>query len=176
KANPGKISMASFGTGSTSHLAGELFKTMTGVNMIHVPYRGSPPAHVDLISGQVQVMFDTLVASLPHIRAGTIRALAVASDSQLDLLPDVPRVADTVPGFEVSGWNGLAVRRGVPPQIIERLNAEVNAGLADPTVKARIAQANALPLRISFAQFGAFMSAETEKWAKVIRVAKIKPE
>jgi tripartite-type tricarboxylate transporter receptor subunit TctC len=176
KASPGKISMASFGSGSTSHLAGELFKTMTDVRMTHVPYRGSPPAHVDLMSGQVQVMFDTLVASLPHIRSGTIRALAVASDRQLDLLPDVPRVADTVPGFEVSGWNGLAVRRGVPPQIIERLNAEINAGLADPKVSARIAQANALPLLLSPAQFGAFMAAETEKWAKVIRAANIKPE
>jgi tripartite-type tricarboxylate transporter receptor subunit TctC len=176
KASPGKISMASFGTGSTSHLAGELFKTMTGVNMTHVPYRGSPAANVDLMSGQVQVMFDTLVGSLPHIRSGTIRALGVASGSQLDVLPDVPTVADTVPGFEVSGWNGLAVRMGVPAGIVERLNAEINAGLADPTVKARIAQATAVPLLLSPAQFGAHMAAETEKWGKVIRTANIKPD
>ena len=176
KASPGKISMASFGSGSTSHLAGELFKTMTGVSMTHVPYRGSPPAHVDLMSGQVQVMFDTLVASLAHIRSGSIRALAVASKSRLDDLPDVPTVADTVAGFEVAGWNGFAARRGVSPQIVERLNSEVNAGLADPTVKARIAQASALPLLLSPEQFGAYMSAETEKWGKVIRAANIKPE
>jgi tripartite-type tricarboxylate transporter receptor subunit TctC len=157
-------------------LASELFKTMTGISMTHVPYRGSPPAHVDLMSGQVQVMFDTLVASLPHIQSGTIRALGVTSSSRLDVLPDAPRVADTVPGFEVDGWNGFAVRRGVPPSIIERLNAEINAGLADPTVKARIAQAMALPLLLSPAQFGAHMAAETEKWGKVIRLANIKPE
>jgi len=176
KASPGKISMASFGSGSTSHLAGELFKIMSGVNMTHVPYRGSPPANVDLMSGQVQVMFDTLVGSLPHIRSGTIRALAVASSSRLDVLPDVPTVADTVPGFEVSGWNGIAVRKGVPAEIVERLNAEINAGLANPTVKARIAQATALPLQLSPGQFGAHMAAETEKWGKVIRSVNIKPD
>jgi len=176
KASPGKISMASFGSGSTSHLAGELFKIMSGVNMTHVPYRGSPPANVDLMSGQVQVMFDTLVGSLPHIRSGTIRALAVASSSRLDVLPDVPTVADTVPGFEVSGWNGIAVRKGVSAEIVERLNAEINAGLANPTVKARIAQATALPLQLSPGQFGAHMAAETEKWGKVIRSVNIKPD
>jgi len=176
KASPGKISMASFGSGSTSHLAGELFKIMSGVNMTHVPYRGSPPANVDLMSGQVQVMFDTLVGSLPHIRSGTIRALAVASSSRLDVLPDVPTVADTVPGFEVSGWNGVAVRKGVPAEIVERLNAEINAGLANPTVKARIAQATALPLQLSPGQFGAHMAAETERWGKVIRSVNIKPD
>jgi tripartite-type tricarboxylate transporter receptor subunit TctC len=131
KASPGKISMASFGAGTTSHLAGELFKMMTGINMTHVPYRGSPPAHIDLISGQVQVMFDTLVASLPHIRSGSIRAVAVASDSRLEILPDVPKVADTVAGFEAGGWTGFVVRKGVPTRIIERLNTEINASLAD---------------------------------------------
>src|SRR5712672_516522 len=173
KANPGKISMASFGSGSTSHLAGELFKTMRGINMIHVPYRGSPPANLDLMSGQVQVMFDTLVGSLPHIRSGTIRALAVASSSRLDVLPDAPRVADTVPGFEVSGWNGFAVRKGVPAGIIERLNTEISTGLSDPIVEVRIAQATALPLQLSPGQFGAHMATETEKWGKVIRTANI---
>jgi tripartite-type tricarboxylate transporter receptor subunit TctC len=176
KASPGKISMASFGSGSTSHLAGELFMTMTGVKLTHIPYRGSPPANLDLMSGQVQVMFDTLVSSLPHIRSGTIRALAVASSSRLDVLSDVPTVADTVPGFEVSGWNGFAVRKGVPAGIIERLNTEINAGLAEPTVKARIAHATALPLLLSPAQFGAHMVAETEKWGKVIRAANVRPE
>jgi tripartite-type tricarboxylate transporter receptor subunit TctC len=176
KTSPGKISMASFGSGSTSHLAGELFKTMTGVNMTHVPYRGSPPANVDLMSGQVQVMFDTLVGSLPHIRSGTLRALAVAGSSRLDVLPDAPRVADTVPGFEVSGWNGFAVRKGVPAGIIERLYTEISTGLADPIVKARIAQATAVPLLLSPAQFGAHVAAETEKWGKVIRTANIKPD
>src|SRR5712672_491854 len=135
KASPGKISMASFGSGSTSHLAGEMFKTMTGVNLTHIPYRGSVPANDDLISGQVHVMFDTLVGSLAHIRSGSIRTLAVATKIRLDELPDVPTVADAVPGFEVAGWNGFAARKGVPPQIVERLNAEINAGLANPTVK-----------------------------------------
>jgi tripartite-type tricarboxylate transporter receptor subunit TctC len=176
KASPGKINMASFGSGSTSHLAGEMFKTMTGVNMTHVPYRGAVPANVDLMSGQVQVMFGTLVASLPHIRSGTIRALAVASTSRLEDLPDVPTVAETVPGFEVDGWNGFAVRRGVPPQIIERLNVEINAGLADPTVKAHIAQVSAVPLLLSPEQFGKLIADDTEKWCKVIRAANIKAE
>jgi tripartite-type tricarboxylate transporter receptor subunit TctC len=174
KASPGKINMASFGSGSTSHLAGELFKTMTGVDMTHVPYRGSPPARVDLISGQVHVMFDTLVGLLPHIQSGTIRALAVASGTRLDVLPDTPRVADTVAGFEVSGWNGFAVRKGVPAGIIERLNTEINAGLTDPTVRARIVQTTAVPLLLSPAQFGAHMAAEAEKWGKVVRAANIK--
>jgi tripartite-type tricarboxylate transporter receptor subunit TctC len=119
-------------------------------------------------------MFDTLVGSLPSIRSGAIRALAVASNSRLEVLPDTPRVADTVPGFEVSGWNGFAVRKGVPTEIIDRLNAEINAGLADPTVKARIAQATAVPLLLSPAQFGTHMAAETEKWGKVVRSANIK--
>jgi tripartite-type tricarboxylate transporter receptor subunit TctC len=121
-------------------------------------------------------MFDTLVGSLPHIRSGTIRALAVAGSSRLDVLPDAPRVADTVPGFEVSGWNGFAVRKGVPAGIIERLNTEISTGLADPIVKARIAQATAVPLLLSPAQFGAHMAAETEKWGKVIRTANIKAD
>jgi tripartite-type tricarboxylate transporter receptor subunit TctC len=176
KASPGKISMASFGSGSSSHLAGELFETMAGVNMTHVPYRGSGAANIDLMSGQVQVMFDTLVASLPHIRSGTMRALAVASTSRLEDLPDVPTVADTVPGFEVAGWNGFAVRRGVPPQIVEKLNAEINAGLANPIVRTRIAQAGAVPLLLSPEQFGKLIADDAEKWGNVIRAANIKPD
>jgi len=176
KASPGKINMASFGSGSTSHLAGEMFKTMTGVDMTHVPYRGSGPANVDLISGQVQVMFNTLVSSLPHIQSDAVRALAVASTVRLEELPDVPTVAETVPGFEAVGWNGFVVRRGVPPRIIERLNAEINAGLADPTVRGRIAKAGAAPLLLSPEQFGKLIADDTEKWGKVIRAANIKAE
>ena len=176
KANPGKISMASFGRGTTSHLAGELFMSMTGVRMTHVPYRGSPPAQIDLISGQVEAMFDTLVASLPHIRSGSIRALAVASERRLDELPDVSTVAETVPGFEAGGWVGFAVKRGVSPDIIEKLSATINEGLANPTVKVRISQLVALPLPLGAAEFSAFVAAETKKWGEVVRLSGAKPE
>src|SRR5262249_29694842 len=118
KTNPGKISMASYGTGTTSHLAGELFKSMTGISLLHVPYRGSPPAHIDLMSGQVQVMFDTLTGSLPHLRSGAFRALAVAGKTRFEALPAVPTVNETVPGYDASGWGGIAAPRGTPPEII----------------------------------------------------------
>jgi tripartite-type tricarboxylate transporter receptor subunit TctC len=176
KASPGKISFASFGSGTASHLAGEMFKTMTGVDMTHVPYRGSPAANVDLMGGQVQIMFDTLTATLPHIRSGALRVIAVAGSSRLEDLPDVPMVADTVPGFEVAGWNGFLVRRGVPPHIIENLNSQINACLADPIIKARFAQAGAVPLLLSPEQFGKMLADDTEKWGKVIRATNIRAD
>jgi tripartite-type tricarboxylate transporter receptor subunit TctC len=153
-----------------------MFKAMTGIDMTHVPYRGSDQANVDLMSGQVQVMFGTLVSSLPYIRSGAIRALAVASTSRLEDLPNVPTIAETVPGFEAVGWNGIAVRRGVPPNVVERLNAAINAGLADPTVKAHFARGGAVPLLLSPEQFGKLIADDTEKWGKVIRAANIKAE
>src|SRR5262249_47139212 len=177
KANPGKISMASYGTGTSSHLAGELFKSMTGVDMLHVPYRGSPQAHIDLMSGQVQVMFDTLTASLPHIRSGAFRALAVTGKTRFEALPDIPTVAETVPGYDVSGWAGFCAPRGTPPEIIERLNREINAGgVHDPRVKAQLAGVSLTLTPFGAAEFGAFLAAETEKWGKVIKGLSVKPE
>src|SRR5262245_37749732 len=176
KANPGKISMASAGNGTPSHVSGELFKMMTGVNMVHVPYRGSAPMVADLLSGHVQVAFDTMTASLPHIRSGALRALAVAGKTRFAGLPDVPTVSDVVPGFEASAWQGVGVPRGTPNEIIERLNREINDGLANPVIKARLADAATTPMVFTPAEFGAYMAAETEKWAKVIRAANIKAE
>jgi tripartite-type tricarboxylate transporter receptor subunit TctC len=174
--NPGKISMASFGSGSTSHLAGELFCAATGIKMTHVPYRGSPAAHVDLISGQVQVMFDTLVGSLQHIRSGAIRAIAVASDRRVNELPNVPTVAETVNGFEAGGWTGFSVRKDVRPEVIARLNSEINAGLADPDIQSQLAQAIATPMPMSPRQFGQYIAAETEKWGRVVKLSGATPE
>ncbi len=176
KANPGKISMASFGAGSTSHVAGELFKTMTGVDLTHVPYRGSAPALIDVISGRVQVMFDVMTSSLPHIRSGALRALAMAGKTRFGALPDVPTVGDTVPGFEANSWCGVGVPKGTPPEIIERLNREINAGLANPTVKARLAEVATTPIFFTPAEFGAYLAAETEKWGKVVKLSGIKPD
>jgi tripartite-type tricarboxylate transporter receptor subunit TctC len=176
KANPGKINMASYGTGTTSHLAGELFKSMTGVNMLHVPYRGAAQAHIDLMSGRVQVMFDTLTASLPNIRSGAFRALAVTSKTRFEPLPDVPTVAETVPGYDASVWGGFCAPRGTPPEIIERLNREINAGFHDPQVKAQLAAASNTPLPLGPAEFGAFLAAETEKWGKVVKSSGVRPE
>ena len=176
KANPGKITMASYGTGSTSHVAGELFKMMTGVNMAHVPYRGGAPMVTDLLGGQVQVAIDVMSSSLPHIRSGALRALAVTTTTRLEALPDVPTVAETAPGYELLAWTGIGVPRGTPPAVIEKLNREINAGLANPDIKARLAELTTMPMVFTPAEFGAYVAAETEKWGNVIRALNIKAE
>lgn len=176
KANPGKISMCSAGVGSVPHMAGELFKLMTGVDMLHVPYRGSAPALTDLIAGHVQVMFDAIPASVPLIRAGSVRALAVTTTARTNALPDLPTITETVPGYEMASWYGMGAPKDTPPEIIERLNREIAAGLEDPTVKAKLADANAAPALLPPGRFGAHIAAETEKWAKVVRAVGAKAE
>jgi tripartite-type tricarboxylate transporter receptor subunit TctC len=169
KANPGKISMCSAGVGSVPHMAGELFKLMTGVDMLHVPYRGSAPALTDLIGGHVQVMFDAMPASLPLIRSGALRPLAVTTSTRSAALPDLATVAETVHGYEASSWYGIGAPKGTPAEIIERLNREVAAGLENANVKARLLEANVAPQPFTSVQFGAHIAAETAKWGKVVR-------
>jgi tripartite-type tricarboxylate transporter receptor subunit TctC len=176
KANPGKLNFASAGVGTGIHMAGEQFKMMAGVNMVHVPYRGAGNAMTDLIGGQVQLMFDTMAASIPHIRGGKVRALAVTTATRSTLLPELPTVADFVPGYEASGPFGLGAPKDTPPAIIEKLNREITAVLADPKVKARLADLGSEPLTGSPAEIGRMLAGETEKWAKVIRAANIKVE
>jgi len=176
KANPGKLSFESAGIGTASHLAGQLFNAMTGANLQHVPYRGDGPALVDLIAGQVQVGFATMTASIGHIRSGQLRALAVTTLKRSDALPGIPTVAETVPGFEASSWFGIAAPKGTPADIIERLNREANAGLADTTIAARLTDMGGMALTGSPADFGKLIADETEKWSKVIRDAGIKAE
>jgi tripartite-type tricarboxylate transporter receptor subunit TctC len=173
---PGKISMASFGAGTTSHLAGELFQAMAGIRLVHVPYRGEAFALADMISGHVEVMFDTLSASMPHIRSGALRALAVTRRDRYEGLPGVPAVGETLPGYEALSWGGVGAPRGTPEEIINRLNREINAGLADPVVRRKLNDIAALPIFYSPAEFRAFMAAETRKWAEVIHRAGIKAE
>ena len=169
KANPGKINFASSGNGSTIHMSGELFKMMTGVDIVHVPYRGSAQALTDMLGGQVQVMFDNVPTSLEHIRSGKLRPLAVTTSMRSEVLPDVPTIADFVPGYESSAWYGVAVPKGTPPEIIDMLNRAINAGLADPKLKARFAELSAAVLPGSPDDFGKLLVDETEKWAKVVK-------
>jgi len=176
KANPGKINMASVGNGSTPHVTGELFKMMAGVDMVHVPYRSAGAALTDLITGQVQVYFATTASSIEHIRAGRLRALAVTSATRSDFLPDVPTVSDFLPGFEASFWGGVGAPRNTPAEVINKLNKEINAGLADPKLQARLAELGGVPLGGSSADFAKLIAEETEKWAKVVKFAGIKPE
>jgi tripartite-type tricarboxylate transporter receptor subunit TctC len=176
RANPGKINMASAGIGSGNHLFGELFKSATGVNLVHVPYRGAAPALVDLLGGRMHVMFAPLSIAVEHARAGRLRALAVMTATRLPQLPDVPAVAEFVPGFETTFWAGLGAPKNTPAEVVDRLNREVNAALADPTIKARLEAHGAAPMPGSPADFGKLIVDETERWGKVIRAAGIKAE
>ncbi|HEY1360953.1 MAG TPA: tripartite tricarboxylate transporter substrate binding protein [Xanthobacteraceae bacterium] len=176
KGNPGKINMASSGTGTSIHMSGELFKLMTGINMQHVPYRGSAPMLTDLLAGQVQVAFDNLQPSIPHIKAGTLRALAVTTATRSEALPNLPTIGDFVPGYEASTWNGVCAPKGTPADIVDRLNREINAGLADPKLGTRLAEMGAWPLPGSPADCEKLIGDEIEKWAKVIRTGNIRPE
>jgi tripartite-type tricarboxylate transporter receptor subunit TctC len=176
KANPGKINYASSGNGSTIQMSAELFKMMVGVDMVHVPYRGGAPALTDMLAGQVQVMFDNLPTSIEHIRAGKLRPLAITSATRSELLPDVPTVADFVPGYESSAWYGVGAPRGTPAEIIDRLNKEINAILAEPRAKTRIADMGATLIAGSPADFGRLIADETEKWGKVVRFSGAKAD
>ena len=174
--NQGKISMASTGIGNGSHLAGEVFKFMTGINMVHVPYRGDAPAMTDLLGGQVQVYFGALTTSIEQIRTGRLRALAVTTAMRSEVLPDVPTVGDFLPGYEASSWWGVSAPRNTPAAIIDKLNKEINAALADLKIKARFADLGETVFPTSPVDFGKFIADETDKWGKVIRAANIKPE
>jgi tripartite-type tricarboxylate transporter receptor subunit TctC len=174
KANPGKINMASAGIGSVQHVAGELFKFMTGVDLVHVSYRGSTPALAALMAGEVQVMFDTTLTATPQILAGTVRPLAVTTATRVDTLPDIPAMNDFLPGYEVSAWLGVGAPKGTPAAIVDMLNREINAALADPMINARIASQGARVFTSSPTDFANFISAETAKWGRVIRAANIK--
>jgi tripartite-type tricarboxylate transporter receptor subunit TctC len=176
KANPGKINMASGGNGSSPHVTGELFKMMTGVNLVHVPYRGGAPALTDLLGGQVQVMFDPLANSVEHVKAGRVRSLAVTTATRSPALPDIPTVGEFVAGYEASFWGGLGVPRNTPGDVVEKLNKEIGAALANPTMQARLADFGGTSLAGSPAEFGKFMADETAKWEKVIRFAAINAE
>jgi tripartite-type tricarboxylate transporter receptor subunit TctC len=176
RANPGKINMASSGNGTGVHVAGELFKLMTGVDMVHVPYRGAAPALNDLLGGQVQVMFGTLSSSTGFIRAGNLRALAVTTAARSPALPDIPTVADFVPGFEASGWYGVGAPRNTPAEIVDKLNREINAALADSKVRARIVDLGGVPMAMAPADFGKIIAEDTEKWAKVVKFSGAKPD
>jgi tripartite-type tricarboxylate transporter receptor subunit TctC len=176
KANPAKINMASAGIGTLTHLAGELFKLTTGVNLVHVPYRGSAAAVTDLLGGRVQVLFDPLTSSIEHIRAGKLRALAVTTATRSTALPDIPTVADFVPGYEASLCQGVGTPRNTPVEIVDKLNKEINTGLADPKIRARLADLGGTALALLPADFGKLIADETEKWGKVVKFAGVKAE
>ncbi len=176
KANPGKINMASPGNGSSGHVAGELFKMMTGVDMVHVPYRGAAPALTDLLGGQVQVYFGAAPASIEYIRSGRLRALGVTTATRSEAVPDVPTVGEFVPGYEASAWYGVGAPRSTPPEIIDKLNREIGAALADPRIKARLADQGSTALAGSPSDFGKLIAEETEKWRKVVKFSGMRPE
>ena len=174
KANPGKLNMASGGVGSTPHLAGELFKMMTGINMLHVPYRGDAPAVTDMLEGQDQVMFDMVILAQGHVRSNELRALAVTSTKPLALFPSLPPIANFVPGYEAFAWQGLMAPKGTPPEIVNKLNTELNAALADPKIQKRLGDLGGIPMPLSPADFGKLIVNEMQKWDKVIKFANIK--
>jgi tripartite-type tricarboxylate transporter receptor subunit TctC len=176
KANPGKINFGSGGVGTSPHLSGELFKVMTGVDIVHVPYRGTAPALTDLLAGQVQVLFDNLPGSIGHIKTGKVRALGVTAAKRVPSLPDVPTIAETVPGYEASVWYGMAAPKGTPPEIVATLNSAVNAVLADPKLQARMAELGGEPMPMTPAEFGKLVADETEKWAKVVKFSGAKAD
>ena len=176
KANPGKINMGTAGIGTTPQMSGELFKQMAGIDLVTVAYRGGAPALVDLIAGQVQVMFEPTVSTIAYVRAGKLRALAVTSATRSGLLPDIPTVSESVPGYEVSQWYGIGAPKSTPAEIVAKLNQEINAAIADPKLTARFAELGGMPIPMTIAEFAKLISDETEKWAKVIQVAHIKPE
>ena len=176
KSNPGKVNMASAGSGNPNHIAGELFKMMTGIDMLHVPYRGDPPAKTDLIGGQVQVYFSTLAPSIEYIRAGKLRPLAVTTATRLEVLPDIPPVGDFLPGYEASSWQGLVGPKNTSAEIVDMVNKLINTALVDPRMKARFAELGVMVLSGSPVDFEKLIASDTEKWAKVIRFAGIKPE
>ena len=176
KANPGKINMASSGSGTSVHMSGELFKAMTGINMQHVPYRGSAPALQDLLTNRVQVIFDNLPGSMAHIKAGTLRALGVTAGKRAQALPDVPTIGETVPGYEAVIWYGIVAPKGTPPEVVDTLNTAVNAVLADPKLRARLAELGGEPMPMTPAQFGKLIADETEKWAKVVKFSGAKAD
>jgi tripartite-type tricarboxylate transporter receptor subunit TctC len=176
KANAGKINMATAGNGSTPHISGELFKQMAGVDLVPIAYRGGAPALIDLIAGQMQVMFEPTIATVPYVTAGKLRALAVTTATRSELLPDVPAVGEFVPGYEASQWYGISAPKSTPPEVVDRLNKEINAALTDPRMKVRLAELGGVPTPMTPAEFGKLIADETEKWGKVVRAANIKPE
>ena len=169
KANPGKINMASSGNGTTVHLAGEMFKAMAGVDLVHVPYRGSQPAVTSLVAGQTQVMFGDIPVSIGHIQAGTVRIVAVTTATRLDLLPAVPTIGETLPGYEANAWFGFVVPKGTQADVVAKLNREINAALADPKIKTRLAELGTSAIVATPAEFGAFIASEIERWAKAVK-------